>query len=322
MNQLKFSILIPAYKKHYLKEAIESCLNQTYSNFEIIIVNDASPENLDEVVSDFSDERIKYYRNENNCGAIDVVDNWNKCLGYSTGDYVLCMGDDDRLLPDCLKEYFALISKYPGLGLYHGWTELIDQNSCFYDIQPPRPEYENVYSLIWNRWNNRALQFIGDFLFDADLLKKNNGFYSLPLAWGSDDISAVIAASKTGVANTQKIVFQYRVNPYTITNGGCYDIKVDAILKEREWFRSFLSSRLPKTEIENKYFCVIQRNLVRHFEKKVGLSMGLGLKKNLKWFITLFFIRKKYELSLNVFCYALLVGIKPKTLVSTKYGQV
>ena len=312
MEKYKFSILIPAYKKRYLKEAIESCLNQTYSNFEIIVINDASPENLDEVVADFSDNRIKYYRNEINCGAIDVVDNWNKCLGYSTGDYVLCMGDDDRLLPDCLKEYFALICKYPGLGLYHGWTELIDQNSDFYDIQPPRPEYEDVFSLIWNRWNNRELQFIGDFLFDADLLKKNNGFYYLPLAWGSDDISAVIAASKSGVANTQKIVFQYRVNPYTITNSGNYDVKVDAILRERKWYIRFLSNSSPKTEIENKYLLVIQRNIVKHFEKKIGLYMGLGLKKSLKWFITFFFERKKYELSLNVFGYALLVGIKSK----------
>lgn len=312
MEKYKFSILIPAYKKRYLKEAIESCLNQTYSNFEIIIINDASPENLDEVVADFSDNRIKYYRNEINCGAIDVVDNWNKCLGYSTGDYVLCMGDDDRLLPDCLKEYLGLICKYPGLGLYHGWTELIDQNSDFYDIQPPRPEYEDVFSLIWNRWNNRELQFIGDFLFDADLLKKNNGFYYLPLAWGSDDISAVIAACKSGVANTQKIVFQYRVNPYTITNSGNYDVKVDAILREREWYIRFLSNSLPKTEIENKYILVIQRNLVRHFEKKIGLYMGFGLKKSLKWFVTLFFERKKYELSINVFYYALLVSIKSK----------
>lgn len=78
---MKFSILLPAYKKKYLYECIESCLAQTYSDFEIIIVDDASPEDLKAVVGQFSDIRIRYYRNEKNCGALHVVDNWNICLG-------------------------------------------------------------------------------------------------------------------------------------------------------------------------------------------------------------------------------------------------
>ena len=58
-----FSIAIPAYKKAYLYEAVESCLAQSYNNLEIIIVDDASPEDLATVVTRFSDHRIRYYRN-------------------------------------------------------------------------------------------------------------------------------------------------------------------------------------------------------------------------------------------------------------------
>ena len=79
-----FTIAIPAYKKAFLHEAIDSCIKQTYNNLEIVIVDDASPENLASVSTQFTDPRIRHYRNEKNCGAVNVVDNWNICLSYAT----------------------------------------------------------------------------------------------------------------------------------------------------------------------------------------------------------------------------------------------
>ena len=108
---IKFSVTIPAYKDKYLKEAIDSVLAQTYSNLEVIIVNDASPNNLDIIIAQYSDPRIRYYKNDKNCGAKDVVDNWNICLSYATGEYLICMGDDDRLRVNCLEEYKLLYNK-------------------------------------------------------------------------------------------------------------------------------------------------------------------------------------------------------------------
>ena len=66
-----------------LEEAIKSCLSQTYKNFELVIVDDFSPEDLKSIVAPFlSDERVRYYRNEKNFGAVDVVDNWNRALSF------------------------------------------------------------------------------------------------------------------------------------------------------------------------------------------------------------------------------------------------
>ena len=152
---MKFSILIPAYKSNFLYECIESVLVQTYIKFELIIVDDDSPNNIYEIVTMFNDSRIKYYRNHKNCGALNVVDNWNKCLSYATGDYVICMGDDDILCENCLEEYKKLIDKYPSLNVFHGRTEIINEKSEFVRLTEARPEYESVYSLIWHRWRNR-----------------------------------------------------------------------------------------------------------------------------------------------------------------------
>lgn len=257
---MKFSVTIPIYKATFLRECIESVLSQTYKDFEVIIVNDASPEDLTSIVKSFDDSRIKYYVNEKNCGAINVVDNWNKCLSYATGDYIICMGDDDKLLPSCLEEYVKLIETYPGLGVYHAWTELIDENSCVINMQEARPLYERVYSMMWERWKSR-LQYIGDFLFDRKLLINNGGFYKLPLAWASDDLSAYIAAQKNGIANMQVPGFQYRINSKTITNTSNAEIKLEAINMEEQWYRGFLAKEPKENDVVEKIFWLMCKKI-------------------------------------------------------------
>ena len=96
-----FSIIIPAYKPNFLKECIDSILAQTYEDFELIIVNDDSPYDLDSIIGLYNDLRICYHKNRTNYGAIDMVNNWNHCLEFVTGEYVINMGDDDKLLPNC-----------------------------------------------------------------------------------------------------------------------------------------------------------------------------------------------------------------------------
>ena len=309
---MKFSITIPTYKETFLTEAIESCLAQTYTDFELIIVDDASPENIAEIVQQYNDPRIRYYRNEQNYGAINVVDNWNKCLSYATGEYVICMGDDDRLKPKCLQIYKTLIEKHPHLDVYHGWTEIINEKSEIYDIQEPRPLYESVYSLIWNRWTCRKYQFIGDFLFRTDTLKKAGGFYKLPLAWGSDDISAVILATHGGIANSQEPCFEYRTHPQTISSNDDMEIKIEAIVKEREWYKNFITNQtIPQEKTDNLYYKLIKEGLNTHFDKKIGLYIGLAMKRIT--FLFLFSIwrkKKKYILKSFVFKYAILVYLK------------
>ena len=275
---MKFSILIPAFKSKYLKECLDSILVQTYKDSEVIIVNDASPEDLDSIIFSYNDDRIQYYKNEKNFGALNVVDNWNKCLKYANGDYVICMGDDDRLLPNCLEEYVDLMRKYPGLGVYHAWTEIIDENSKFCGIQHPRPEYESVLSLVWNRWNGRNSQYIGDFCFEREALIKNGGFYFLPMAWASDDISVVIAADRSGIANTQKLCFQYRENRNTITKSGDWNSKIDATLKEERWVEDYLErKKLGKlSEIDNKYLKLLLDQKENHFKNKYKYSLKEG----------------------------------------------
>lgn len=92
---MKYSFLLPAFKSRFLKQAIESIISQTFFDFELIVSDDNSPENLKSIVDEFDDKRIVYRRNEKNIGAERMVDHWNLLLSVAKGDYVIMAADDD-----------------------------------------------------------------------------------------------------------------------------------------------------------------------------------------------------------------------------------
>jgi glycosyltransferase involved in cell wall biosynthesis len=87
------SICLPNYNKgEYISETIQSILDQTYKNFELIIVDNASTDNSMEVINSFSDKRMEVYRNDTNIGSVENV---NKCIEYAKGDYFALFHSDD-----------------------------------------------------------------------------------------------------------------------------------------------------------------------------------------------------------------------------------
>lgn len=285
MNKVKFSILIPTYKDQYLKDCIESILNQSYQDFEIIIVNDASPFDIARVVNGFSDDRIKYYVNETGCGGHNVVDNWNICLSHASGQYVICMGDDDRLLPMCLASYCDMINKYPGLGVYHIQGQLIDESNNIIALQEGRPEWESVYSFVFHVMKSARMQHIGDFLFDTEMLRKKGGFYRLPYAWHSDRISVMIACMQTGIANCAEFGYQARVSKSQISAAGNSAIEKLGAWNEVDcWYKKFYENP-PKDEVELEYFRISKQLYPEFIKRQVSREISDVLKGNpLKYF--------------------------------------
>lgn len=262
MTPISFSITIPAYKSNFLKECIESVVAQTYQDYQLIILNDNSPEDIDGIMHQFDDSRIKYFKNKENCGAINVVDNWNKCLSMATGDYVMCIGDDDKLCPTCLEEYVRLINKYPDLNIYHGLTKIIDENGNFKRMQEPRPEREGMFSMIYGRLRNLREQFIGDWLIRTQFLKDNGGYVKYPLAWGSDDMTAYLAAKDRGVANSDVVMFQYRENSRTISNTGNVLVKLESINSFMNDLKKLINDESLSKDLLEKYYQISCQNAI------------------------------------------------------------
>ena len=314
---MKFSVTIPAYKAKFLKECIESILAQTYKDFELIIVNDASPEDLTSIVQSFDDPRIRYYINETNCGALNVVDNWNKCLSYATGEYIICMGDDDKLAENALQTYNILINKYPDVDLFHSRTMVIDENSLPVSLMLVRNEHESLCDFMLYRFfpHNGNMQFIGDFCFRCSTLRKAGGFYKLPLAWESDDISAFMVASTNGVVHTKCPTFFYRINRQTITNTGNAEVKLEATNKAYLWYKKFLFTYSTVDLLEQQLLLQIKQELNSFiFRKKVRIIAN-DIAQNKLHFFKWLLCKNKYNLSTML----LLQGIAKGFNSSTKH---
>jgi len=101
------SVCIPCYRgAAHLAAAIESVLTQTFTDLELIIIDDNSPDNTDEVVASFADPRIRYLKNQTNLGPDG---NWNRCLDEATGRYFKLLPQDDVLDPTCLAKQVAVL---------------------------------------------------------------------------------------------------------------------------------------------------------------------------------------------------------------------
>ena len=311
-HKSRFSIGIPAFKSKFLKECILSILSQTYTNFELIIVNDCSPEPLGDIIKQFDDERIKYFVNETNTGALNVVNNWNKCLNEADGEFFVLMGDDDSMEPDYLEEFDKLIQKYPDLDVYHCRTRLINEDSKPIMLTPSWPEYESVYENIWHRINSFRVQYISDFVYRTDALNERGGFFYLPLAWFSDDVSAYIASGDKGIAHTNKPVFNYRVNSLTISSTGNNEMKMEAIMQLNTWFNVFLAKK-PSSAQDALVHENISKGLKKYLQKKKINTIVYSLNKNIlssayKWYK----LRKKYRFTVNELLLAVFEHFKRK----------
>ena len=271
---MKFSITIPAYKSRFLDEAIRSVVSQICPDWELIIVDDCSPEPLKEIVEPFlTDQRVRFYRNAKNCGAVDVVDNWNICLSHCTGDYIICMGDDDRLLPCCLDEYAKTIEAYPDLNVYHARTAIINEEGERIDVQEERPVWESCQEMILHQWKDQRKQFLGDFLFSRHWLLNNGGYVKFPLAYCSDWVTANLAAKERGIANGQTFMFEYRSTPYSISRSQNLRIAVSSCKLAHEWYLQSLPDMLPP--FHDRYFTTQMTDMIYSDVKQKPLSSTL-----------------------------------------------
>ena len=141
------TIAIPAYKKKYIKEAIDSALNQDYKNIEVIIVNDKSPYNLKDIIDQYEDNRIIYYENERNIGKHNPVNNWNRCVELAKGELFTLLCDDDKLMPNFVSELLKLAEKYQECNVFH--ARRIIKNELTGEISEDEiwPEWENAIDI-------------------------------------------------------------------------------------------------------------------------------------------------------------------------------
>lgn len=248
-----FSFVMPAYKKRFLFKAIDSILKQSYKDFELIIVNDSSPEDLEEIVNQFKDTRIRYVINEKNIGGYDLVANWNHCLQFANNDYIILATDDDMFEIDFLSKAEALISRYPNVNIIRSGVKKINEHEIVLDCEFPLKEYmtDREFTLFYAKGG--TISCISNYIFRKDALKKSGGFISFPHAHYSDD-ATVLALSYNGIACIPSNEMSFRVSDINLSNRSDLHL-VKEQLRSTEQFMGWYLNHVRKLDtIPNDFF--------------------------------------------------------------------
>ncbi len=137
------SVIIPVYNgEKTIHETIKSVLNQTFSNFELIIVNDGSQDSTLEVISTIQDPRIKVYSYSN----AGLAATRNRGISLAKGEYISFIDADDLWTVDKLESQLKALQENPKAAVAYSWTEHIDESSQLFRSGPQQTFNGDVYA--------------------------------------------------------------------------------------------------------------------------------------------------------------------------------
>ncbi|MBB6500971.1 glycosyltransferase family 2 protein [Pedobacter cryoconitis] len=246
------SFVLPAYKAPYLSQAIASIIEQSYTNWELIIVDDASPEDLRSIVNSFDDPRIRYYRNTENIGGKNLVQQWNLSIGYASGDYIVLAADDDTYHPDFLETCVKLAQSYPQVDLIRAQVGIINEENNLVGIDGLIPEYCSKHAFLYYWLRATILTCIGNYMFKSIAIKEKKFVY-FPSAFCSDAATSILL-SANGMVNTKEMLFNFRISTIHLSSSKTQlDNKLKANTLFYQWLLD-LNYEVPKDAIEHFFY--------------------------------------------------------------------
>jgi len=128
-NNPVVGVCIPTYNNaRYIYKTISSIIGQTYKNMEIIVCDNASTDNTEEIVKSFSDPRIVYYKNSE---LLACLANWNACIKKTNAEFVAIYHSDDIYAPEIVEKEVVFLQNHPTAGAVFCLDKLIDENGKF-----------------------------------------------------------------------------------------------------------------------------------------------------------------------------------------------
>jgi glycosyltransferase involved in cell wall biosynthesis len=197
------SIITPCYKQaHFLGEAIESALNQTYPNREVIVIDDGSPDETFEVASSYPEVRVIRQRNQGLSAAR------NAGIHASQGEYLIFLDSDDRLRPNAIEAGLACMREEPEAAIVWGRHHCIREDGSLYP-SPAEPRlYEGDLYPVLLRWN--IIGMISTVLWRKDVFKEVGGFNQSISPTADYDLYLKVT-SKRPSHKHQEVVAEYRI---------------------------------------------------------------------------------------------------------------
>ena len=272
----KVSVCIPVYNgSASIAESIASVLGQTFKDFRLIVCDNCSTDNTEEVVQSFHDPRLTYVRNEKNLG---LVGNANRCLSLADGEYICILHHDDVMLTENLELKVRLLDDHPEVGFVHSNIFVTDAEGQVITqwVEDSRRDYIEDGMKVFHRYITRmdigALIFIGAVLARRACYEQLGGF-RLDLPHTSDNEMWMRMSLFYDVACVGKPLVKWRQHTTSASSAWGLDI---AWLEEH-----FLATRIIFQEYQNQIpdLKSLKKEVDERFVKQALNERHNGLRK-------------------------------------------
>ncbi|NTV50370.1 MAG: glycosyltransferase [Geobacteraceae bacterium] len=214
MKTTKVTVLMPVYNgERYLREAIESILNQTFPDFEFLIINDGSTDHSVEIIASYNDPRIKLIHNEINLGLISTL---NRGIDLAKGEYIARMDCDDVSLPERLEKQVTYLDENSACTVIAANVIFLDEQGISRGIWEDDAK-THTYEEIRNFLPKANCIAHPSIMIREETLKK---YRYNPLQNASEDYDLWLRLCVDGV-KIEKItepLLKYRIHPLSITS--------------------------------------------------------------------------------------------------------
>lgn len=224
------SVVVTTYNRtDYLKLTLESILNQTLSDFEVIVIDDGTANNLnEELCNQF--EKVKYFKIENSGGPARPR---NFGIREAQGKYIAFLDDDDLWLPEKLERQVAILEKNADYGLVHTCCDVIDENGKLKNVVIGRPGTPDV------KHGDVSLRMVGNWtlmtssvIIRKEVLEKVGVFNEQMPAAGEDVEFWVRCSFATKFYYIDESLVLYRVHTGNISGSSAKYIELPLYLKK------------------------------------------------------------------------------------------
>ncbi len=213
MIKKNVDVIIPVYNaEKYIGKTIDSILNQTYQNFNIVIVDDASDDESMNIVHSYNDSRIQVYKNDVNRG---IAYSRNRAIDMCRNEYIAILDHDDIALPYRLKHEIEFLEENKDVDIVGGHTRRIDKNGNDMNKQWSvylNPNYIKAYLLLGNTIVNTSVMMRTKFINKHNIRYKENQF-------GAEDyrfwVECMLAGAK--ISNLDEVLVYWRNGHNNVT---------------------------------------------------------------------------------------------------------
>lgn len=230
------SVLIPCYNcEKYVEEAVMSIIKQTYSNLEILVIDDGSTDNTKSILQKLTqkDSRIRYIKNEENLKLIKTL---NKGLDLCNGKYIARMDADDISLPTRIEKQVDFFETHPEIGVVGTYIQIFGVRKSVWKMDT-KDKYIRAHLFCNSSFAHPSV------MMRTSILRDNRLYYNTDYPHAEDYKLWCDIAQYTKLANIPEVLLYYRINENQVSNKYNKEQKETAQRIREEYINNFLAER-------------------------------------------------------------------------------